>query len=354
MGLHPPRDLLSIEILKRSPFLARWLLWGAVWLGVTSSAICTAAPAELPAAASTLAYKALLTGSAKAGQRILAVGAYGNIVYSDDGNAWMQADNVPAQVLLTAIFFANENEGWAAGHDSLILHTTDRGRNWETLYVNPVPDNDVPKPILGLYFSDPLHGIAVGAFSLMLVTEDGGKHWDSIDTAPLRELLQNAGQEVEPNFNAVIPHGDGYLIAGELGTLIVYRPPSRPDDASASRWQVLQSPYSGSFFGSRELATHELLVYGLRGHCFRSRDAGETWSEIDTQTTANLYDTLELDNGDVIAVGAGGTILRIPHGGDSAERLPYSGFNGFVSAQRIGDRQLLLFGDMGVHRFELP
>lgn len=356
MGLHPRRDLLSIGTLTRFPPLANWLLWVALWVGLPAAGNCAAASTQqLPAAPSALASKVLLTDSAKAGRRIVAVGAYGDIVYSDDeGDSWHQADHVPTQVLLTSVFFANENEGWAAGHDSLILHTADGGRNWETLYENPFPDGDVPKPILGLYFSDPLHGIAVGAFSLMLVTEDGGKHWDSVDTTALRDALQGAGQETEPNFNAIIPLGDGYLIAGELGTLIAYRPPSGPDDASESRWRVLHSPYAGSFFGARELAAHELLVYGLRGHCFRSRDGGDTWSEIDTQTTANLYDSLELDNGDVIAVGAGGTILRIPRGGDSAVRLPYNGFNGFVSAQRVGDRRLLLFGDMGVHRIDLP
>lgn len=353
MGLHPERDPLSIGILKRFPFLAQCLLCLVMGLGLTPAGTLAAASAQLPAAPSLLAYKVLLTASAKAGQRIVAVGAYGNIVHSDDGNTWRQADNVPTQVLLTSVFFVNENEGWAAGHDSLILHTVDGGRNWETLYENPFPDNDVPKPILGLHFSDSLRGVAVGAFSLIMMTEDGGKHWDSIDTTSLRELLQDAGQEAEPNFNAIIPHGDGYLIAGELGTLISFQP-GRADGTSEPRWRVLKSPYAGSFFGARELSPHALLVYGLRGHCFLSRDEGETWTEIATQTTANLYDALALDNGDVIVVGAGGTILRIPRDSTSAVRLPYSGFNGFVSAQRVGDRELLLFGDMGANRFALP
>lgn len=357
MGLQSWRGLLSIGILPRLPDRTAWFLCTALWVGLTFPGNCTAASTQLPATPSALASKALLTDSARAGRRIVAVGTHGDIIYtdgSDGSDDWHQADNVPTQVLLTAVSFANENEGWAAGHDSLILHTKDGGRNWDIVYENPIPDGDVPKPILDLYFSDPLHGIAVGAFSMLLITEDGGKHWNTVDTAALHDLLQSAGQETEPNFNAIIPLDGEYLIAGELGTLISYRPQPDPAGTPEPQWRVLNSPYAGSFFGARELSSHELLVYGLRGHCFRSRDRGETWSEIKTQTTANLYDSLELDNGDVIVVGAGGTILRVPRESDSAERLPYNGFNGFVSVQRIGDRHLLLFGDAGADRFDLP
>ena len=357
MGLQSRRGPLSIGILPRLPDCTAWLLCTALWAGLTFPGNCTAAATQLPAAPSALASKALLTDSARAGRRIVAVGTHGDIIYTDGGDGtvhWHQADNVPTQVLLTAVSFANENEGWAAGHDSLILHTRDGGRNWEIVYENPIPGGDVPKPILDLYFSDPLHGIAVGAFSLMLVTADGGKTWDSVDTGALRDLLQAAGQEIEPNFNAIIPLGDGYLIAGELGTLISYRPSPGPAGTSEPQWGVLRSPYAGSFFGARELTSHELLIYGLRGHCFRSRDGGNTWSAIATQTTANLYDALELDNGDAIVVGAGGTILRIPRDSGSAERLPYGSFNGFVSVQRVGAKRLLLFGDAGARQFDLP
>jgi photosystem II stability/assembly factor-like uncharacterized protein len=340
------------------PAAAAWLLCTALGAGPACAEDGAAAsaqpPVQLPAAPSALASENLLNDSALAGKRIVAVGAYGNIIYSDGDGTWHQADKVPTQVLLTAVAFANADEGWAAGHDSIILHTADGGRNWEIVYQNPFPDGDVPKPILDLYFSDPLHGIAVGAFSLMLVTADGGKSWDSVDTGPLRDLLQAAEQETEPNFNAIIPLGDGYLIAGELGTLISYRPPPGPPGTSEPQWRVLHSPYAGSFFGARELTSHELLIYGLRGHCFRSRDGGDTWSAIETQTTANLYDALELDNGEVIVVGAGGTILRIPRDSGSAERVPYGWFNGFVSVQRIGPRRLLLFGDAGAHPLDLP
>ncbi|NIN72690.1 MAG: sialidase, partial [Gemmatimonadetes bacterium] len=49
-------------------------------------------------------------------------------------------------------------------------------------------------------------------------------------------------------------------------------------------WTTLPSPYEGSFFGTLPLEGDSLLLFGLRGHLFRSDDAGESWEEIPTGT----------------------------------------------------------------------
>lgn len=354
MKLKPCRISASTNTFMHVLRSSGLILCLTLLVGLGAAGRCEAESAQVFATKSALASRALLTASARAGQRIVAVGAFGNIVYSDNGDEWRQADSVPTQTLLTTVTFLDDKEGWAAGHDSLILHTTDGGRNWEIVYEDLIPDGDVPKPILDLHFSDRLHGIAVGAFSLLLATQDGGKHWESVDTEALRGMLENAGLEPEPNFNAVTPLDDGFLIVGELGTLVHYRPTGQSTEDSESHWRILQSPYAGSFFGVRTLASHELLIYGLRGHCFRSEDSGTTWSEISTGTTANIYDALEVGDGGIIAVGAGGTILQLHHGRNDAEILPYDGFNGFVSVQNKGGGRLLLFGDAGAESFNLP
>ena len=344
---------------------------------------------QIPAIRSALASKALLTDSARLSDRVVAVGAYGNIVYSKDGKTWVQA-NVPSQVLLTTVFFVDDREGWAAGHDTLILHTTDGGENWTIQYEDVIPGGDLPKPILDIYFADKLHGWAIGAFSLMLVTEDGGVSWKTLATDRLREQLEAADKEPEPNFNAFQRLGDGFLIVGELGTLLHFDPKasaveddqdSADDDAEQaadseeeddvdaagdaeaenaavnpanSPWRVIESPYVGSFFGIRQLGSGELLGYGLRGHIFRSTDLGNTWTPIDTGgVTTNINDVIEMDDGEVIFVGSGGTLFRLRAGSATAERIPYAGFNGFVSAQKMDADSLLLFGDAGAQIFPL-
>ncbi|MBK6961287.1 MAG: hypothetical protein IPH23_08875 [Gammaproteobacteria bacterium] len=60
-----------------------------------------------------------------------------------------------------------------------------------------------------------------------------------------------------------------------------------------------------------------------------------------------------MDDGEVIIVGSGGTRFRLQAGSATAERIPYAGFNGFVSAQKMGADSLLLFGDAGAQIFPL-
>ena len=65
----------------------------------------------------------LLLDIAQAGERLVAAGDRGHILYSDDdGASWTQA-KVPTRQLLTAIDFVDDKHGWAVGHDALILAT---------------------------------------------------------------------------------------------------------------------------------------------------------------------------------------------------------------------------------------
>ena len=365
----------------------RWTGLGRLMLLFAGALVAGGAGAgesvQIPAIASAFASKALLTDSVRLSDRVVAVGAYGDIVYSRDGKTWIQA-RVPSQVLLTTVFFVDDREGWAAGHDTLILHTTDGGENWNIQYEDPVPGGDLPKPILDIFFADKLHGWAAGAFSLLLVTEDGGAHWRTVGTDRLKDQLEAADQEPEPNFNALLPVDDGFLIVGELGTLLHYDPTARSaaDEGPASNddvedtgedsgddggkadaaavnppnspWRIIKSPYQGSFFGIKQLHSGELFIYGLRGHIFRSADRGATWTPIDTGgVTNNINDIIEMDGGDAVIVGSGGTLFRLKAGATTAQRIPYPGFNGFMSAQRLGTDALLLFGDAGAQVFQL-
>lgn len=327
----------------------RWLVAA---LGVFALvAPCSAASLQTPAMSSALASKALLTDSARAGGRVVAVGAYGNIVYAqanDKGRVWRQA-RVPTQRLLTAVTFIDEREGWAGGHDTLILHTTDGGQSWDIQHEDPVPGGDLPKPVLDILFVDRRDGVAVGAFSLLLKTADGGKTWHPVDTAALYAQLEAAEQEPEPNFNAISKLDDGYLIVGELGTLVHYRPGAPAEEV----WRILKSPYAGSFFGVNQLSGGEILIYGLRGRVFRSSDQGLSWTAIETGVVANINDSLEVAGGDVILVGAEGTLLRLRKGAAAAEKIPYPGFSGLSSIEGGGSDEVLLFGGAGAQLFKL-
>ena len=83
---------------------------------------------DTPAVKSPLAARALLNGLARAGDRIVAVGQRGHVLWSDDaGKSWQQAD-VPVSSDLVAVPSPTPTDGWAVGHDGVVLHSTDAGQ----------------------------------------------------------------------------------------------------------------------------------------------------------------------------------------------------------------------------------
>lgn len=255
------------------------------------------AQAEVAPTAAQRALRGLLVDVATAGNRLVAVGARGQILYSDDqGRNWQLADS-PTQALLTAVFFADPQHGWAVGHDAQVLATVDGGSHW-TLQ-RQAPEREAP--LLDIWFANAQRGIAIGAYGELLATEDGGAHWEEAGAR-----LDNPDQL---HLNAISASGDGNLfIVGEQGGLF------RSRDQGLT-WERLDSPYQGSFFGV--LATHvpgTLLVYGLRGNVLRSTDSGDSWQAVTIVGGQGALDSglaggALLSDGALVIVGNGGTVL---------------------------------------------
>jgi len=248
---------------------------------------------ELPAKPSALAVHSPLLDVTHAGERLVAVGQRGHILYSDDaGKAWQQAA-VPVSSDLNAVHFPTAKQGWAVGNDGVILHSRDAGVTWAkqldgrqigalvlkhySALAAAEPDNEqwallaaegqrlidegADKPFLDVWFADDQLGYVVGVFNLILRTSDGGQSW-----TPFQDRTDNP-QGL--HLNAIASTGDALYIAGEQGLL-------RKWDATLERFSVLETPYQGSFFGVLG-KPGEVLVYGLRGNALLSRDGGNTW-----------------------------------------------------------------------------
>ena len=101
---------------------------GALAASGASPAVAAAGEVlERPARASALAGARLITGIARAGNRLVAVGQRGHVVLSDDGGQrWTQA-TVPVSSDLTAVRFVDAQVGYATGHDGVVLGTRDGG-----------------------------------------------------------------------------------------------------------------------------------------------------------------------------------------------------------------------------------
>lgn len=301
---------------------------------------------------SPLAEKSLLLDGQVVGDSIVVVGERGHILVSvDHGHTWQQQP-APTQATLTSVFFIDSQRGWAAGHDSVILHTTDGGKSWTEVYSDPAGE----RPVLDLWFNDSLHGYAVGAYGLFLVTRDGGRHWDETPLNPAT-LVMDANAINDPweerdvwidfHLNQIhTTHNGRVFVAAEAGNIY------RSDDGCRS-WISLPSPYDGSFYGTLSLGRSTILLYGLRGHLFLSSDYGVTWNPIESKTLATINDGIQLKDGRIALAGLAGTLLVGQGHGQSFELFAQSDRAGISKILQAHDGALLLIGEAGIKRVAL-
>ena len=286
--------------------------------------------------------KALFLDITAAGEKIIAVGERGHILGSQDGRFWRTAD-VPADTTLTAVHFHDDINGWAVGHDAVILKTTDAGEHWRLVHTAP----DEEMPLLDVWFADNQYGIAIGAYGLYLFTKDGGETW----VRQAMNLINNDNEtgksddltEVyDLHLNSITYSKSGKLyIVAEAGRLY------RSDDLGIT-WIELPSPYIGSFFGVLTLEQESLLVYGLRGHVYRSDDAGESWVEIETHTRKLLTDGILLDDGGIILTGMGGVLLISDDHGKTFNINESVDRHGYAAILKTGKNEIITVGDYGI------
>lgn len=244
--------------------------------------------------------KAPVYAATRAGQRTVAVGDYGVVIYSDDGEHFLQGE-VPTRAPLTSVYFLDSQRGWAAGHDGTVIATADGGKTWQVLREMRGQD----QVLMGVWFADAEHGLVVGQFGLALETRDGGKTWSE------RNLVD--GEAGERHLLSIVPGRDGLLlVAAEAGTVL------RSTDSGAT-WKAIQTVNKGSFWAGTELADGSLLLGGMRGHLYRSTDRGEHWSHVASGTQQSLTGMAQHPDGSVRIVGLAGTTLLSKDGGQSFE-----------------------------------
>lgn len=347
--------------MTRFPFatLAAAALAIAASAGAALSPRTAAPPIDLletPAPQSPRAAAQLMNSLVHAGERLVAAGARGTIVYSDDGGrSWSQAA-VPVAVMLTALHFPTPRLGWAVGHDGVILHSQDGGSSWQRQFdgnqanaqmlalaktqvehaqqalqqaaehrrqaaedalasaedglagIEQAAGFGPSRPFMGVWFRNPQEGYAVGAFGMAFATRDGGKHW----TLFAERLPNPEGLHL---YALASPAPGVLLIAGERGLLL------RSADAGAS-WQALPAMANGGLYGLASLSDGSAsFAFGFDGVVLRSTDLGLRWQIMESGTRSALYGAA-LAGHELILVGNNGTRLRLA--GQRFEPLPGS------------------------------
>ena len=318
---------------------------------------------DLPARVSALAVNSPLSGMARAGERLVAVGQRGHILYSDDaGKHWHQAA-VPVSADLNAVSFPSATQGWAVGGDGVVLHSNDAGATWRKqldgreigallvkhygALASAEPGNEqwpllvaegerlmaqgADKPLLDVWFANERLGYVLGVFNLILRTEDGGQSW-----TPFQDRTDNPQGF---HLNAIASTGDALYIAGEQGLLLKW-------DDTQQRFAAVQTPYQGSFFGVLG-KPGEVLVYGLRGNVLRSTDGGLSWTPLDTGLRVSITAGLVDGRGNYRLFTQGGQMLVSQGAGAQLHLVQQQAPTPVTGATQSADGALVVVGSRG-------
>ena len=251
-------NILNPRAALAALFASSCALAPVAWADGAKVAATVTAALTQPALVTPKALNAAMLSIAAAGQRLVAAGERGTILYSDDaGVTWRQA-SVPVGVSLTALQFVDARQGWAVGHPGVVLHSADGGATWSkqldgiqaaALALRAAADaagpdqaraladaqhlvDDGPdKPFLDLYFDSARTGYVLGAYNLLFKTGDGGATW--------QPWQQHVANPKGLHLYGMRGAGGALYLVGEQGLLL------RSTDQGAS-FNALATPYKGS------------------------------------------------------------------------------------------------------------
>lgn len=317
------------------------IAWGLVSLVLAASSFAApdAFKDPLDVSAPTLMRRLVSTHTnavTRAGDRLVAVGIGGLVLVSDDGGEqWTQA-SVPVSSDLTDVHFPTPTDGWAVGHDGVVLRTRDGGRTWHRQFdgraarkllidhFQPLADagdadaarhlRDVElnyasgpeQALLGVWFRDAQHGFVCGSFGTLFATDDGGLTWKS--------WVERVEVDTPPHFYAIRGTRRGVLMASEKG--IVFRL-----DPATDRFVALHTGYAGTFFNLLEL-DGAVLAMGLRGNVYRLAGDGDAWKKVSTAVTSSVTSGTRLHDGSALLATQMGQLLLTRDGGKSFDLVP--------------------------------
>lgn len=376
-------------MLRLKPFLSRvsrmktltFCAFTLLHLAVSGMEPVSAAPLPdrlgRPSLISPDAIHAPLTDVQSVGQALVMVGGSGHVLLRNASGETSQA-SVPVDLLLTAVHFIDASQGWAVGHDGVILHSTDAGNTWvkqlDGSQISPLlleralaevtrlqdasaaapEDQDLvaaldnalfalddakasgasgpSRPLLDVWFRDADEGWAVGAYGMIVHTKDGGQNWEYVSALPNPDRL---------HLNAVLGLPDGtLLVAGEGGLL------HRSEDGG-KHWQPPKQLTQASLYKLMQLADGRLLALGFGGTLLSSPDLAQTWKSIKTPAPVGLYGGRQLADGAVVLSGQGGVLLyssdgehfKLWHGAD---------INSLLGVAQVDAEHLALIGSSGL------
>ena len=303
-------------IARRSLRSARCLLLTACWLLLTAHS-ASAAGVWTRQRSNSLAWLHAIYFLDE--NRGWAVGGNGVVLTTTDGGNQWRVGRRSVEDSLRDVYFSDEQNGWlVCDRDvyklqtesearSYLLQTVDGGSTWKRVNVIGA-DHDVR--LVRALFTEGGRGWVFGEAGTLYATRDGGGSWEK-QRVPTRYLLLG-GSFLDSTRGWLVGAGATLLQTADggetwrTGTLTNLASATRDDSLEARRVRFT----SVSFVDER----HGWAV-GTRGRVFATRDGGRSWVEQKSNVSADLSDVKFLDKFEGWAVGAEGTLLHTTDGG---------------------------------------
>ncbi|MGJ8668901.1 MAG: WD40/YVTN/BNR-like repeat-containing protein [Oceanococcus sp.] len=311
----------------------------------------------------------LVTDITQVGQRLIAVGEQGEILFADAPQGpWQSATvNQQRRSNLTRVLSVSEEVALAVGHDGWILRSTDAGENWQEVLF----DAEKAEPLLGI--SGPYDGriFAYGAFGQIQISSDAGKTWqrhalvkEELEVEAQDDAAAGSSDPFSDNYDPFASFGSGggggfddfstrhingitrasdgsFWLVGERGLIA-------QSTNNAETWTKFETGYSGSFYGVLQTKGGRIMAHGMRGNIYSSPDKGETWQKSDAGTAQSLFGGLVQENGDIYLAGGSNAILKSSNGGRSFSNISEKKAKALTDIVVLAEGKWLTAGEAGI------
>jgi photosystem II stability/assembly factor-like uncharacterized protein len=178
---------------------------------------------------------------------------------TDGGVTWRTSLITPQELVFRELFFLDTQQGWLAGVDGRLFHTTDGARTW-----NPLPPSPVRGP-LGTQFLTPSVGFVLETDGrrVLFRTSDGGRSWQPC--AP--------SQTVPDAWRVTFRTPTLGWAAASTGIVL------RTTDGCVS-WQIIQTPATAQLRDIHFVTDTLGWAVGDEGTVLKSADGGLTWTPV--------------------------------------------------------------------------
>ena len=248
-------------------------------------------------------------------QKGWAVGGAGALLATIDGGQTWQVMRRPTEDALLDVYFADERRGWLVCERSIyllktedeprtyLMSTTDGGATWKRLNLI---GQDVDVRLIRALFTSGGRGWVFGEGGALYTTYDGGANWTR-RRVPTRYLLLGG---------TFINDEQGWLVGA--GTTIL----QTSDGGETWRAGSVMSAARVRFTATSFVDERRGWAVGADGRVFVTRDGGLNWRAQESNVSADLFDVKFFDASEGWAVGAGGTVIHTTDGGAHWTTVP--------------------------------